>query len=140
MNSKLNHQLINQEKFKIFAKKQLDRTIHNAYLKLKKNRDGFNTFRNILVYVQQNSRLINISIDPGKLWPDACSYVQGILNLSYFHRDFIRPIHTWKPKDESRRIVFGSMVHHLLAKYKSPFFMNKVWLRKRNYIALKLQN
>jgi hypothetical protein len=79
MKSKMNHQLNNQGKFKFFAKKQLDKAIHKAYSKMKKNRDGFNTFRNILVYVQQNSRLINISIDPGKLWPDACSYVQGIL-------------------------------------------------------------
>jgi hypothetical protein len=118
----------------------LDRAIHNAYLKFKKNRDGFNTFQNILVHVQQNAKLINISIDPGKLWPEACSYVQGISNLSYFYRDFIRPIYTWQPKDESRRNVFASLVHHLLAKYETPFFMNSVWLRKRNYIALRFQN
>ena len=71
MTNQINHQLINQGKFKYYAKNQLDRAIHNAYLKLKNNRDGFNIFRNLLVYVQQNSQLINISIDPGKLWPDA---------------------------------------------------------------------
>jgi hypothetical protein len=140
MTSQNNYQLINQGKFKYYAKTQLDRAIHNAYSEFKKNRDGLNVFRDLLVYVQQNSKLINISIDPGKLWPDACSYIQGILNLSYFHRDFIRPIYTWKPKDEGSRNVFSSLVHHLLAKYETPYFMNNVWLRKRNYIALKFQN
>ncbi|MGD8834907.1 MAG: hypothetical protein PVJ19_08210 [Desulfobacteraceae bacterium] len=140
MTNQINHQFINQGKFKNYAKHQLDRAIHNAYLKFKKNKDGFNTFQNILVHVQQNAGLMNISIDPGKLWPEACSYVQGIFNLSYFHRDFIRPIYTWQPKDESSRNVFASLVHHLLAKYETPFFMNSVWLRKRNYSALRFQN
>jgi hypothetical protein len=121
MTTQINHQLINRGKFKCYAKNKLDRAIHNAYLKFKKNRDGFNTFQNILVHVQQNAKLINFSTDPGKLWPEACSYVQGISNLSYFYRYFIRPIYTWQPKDESRRNVFASLKKHIIQLLRIGF-------------------
>jgi phage tail tube protein FII len=56
MTTQINHKLINQGKFKCYAKNKLDKAIHNAYLKFKKNRDGFNTFQNIALMIRSKGR------------------------------------------------------------------------------------
>lgn len=131
--------MIYQKKFKRYSKNKIDKAIHRVYSKLKKDKGIFDAFQKLLIHVQQNSRLIDISTDPGNQWPEACSYVQGISNLAYYYRAFLRSIDTWQPTEKNNRNVFASLIHHLLGKYRIPNFMNEVWLRKRSEHAAIVQ-
>lgn len=117
-------------KYKYFAKRQVDEAIGKAFSLIKSNPGSHNAFQDLLFHVRQRTGLLKTRFDPRRLWPEACIYILGLQNLSAHYTDFIRPVQTWKPAEESKRQIFASLAHHLLAKYPVQFFMNSAWLRQ----------
>ena len=125
---------------KFFAKRQVERAIRSAFSVFENNSASRNVFQDLLLHVRLHTGLLKTSLDHHRLWPEACTYILGLQNLSAHCNDFIRPVQTWKPIGQSRRRIFASLAHHLLAEYPVQFFMNSVWLRPMDDCNRNLQD
>ncbi len=54
-------------------------------------------------------------------------YVDALIILNDHRRQWIRPLKDWRPGKHNRKLQFGSLLRHVLAKYPVPAFMDSVW-------------
>jgi hypothetical protein len=112
---------------KLFAKRQIDESIRQAYCQLGANEQCAKTFGALILAVQQTTNMLCPAPDRYR-WSETCLFVHGLMNLASHYRSFIRPIHNWLPSQGSRRRIFASLVEHLLMQYPTPPFMLSAWL------------
>ena len=120
------------------AKRQIDDVIGGVYLRFGHKSESCEIFQDLLLCLQERTDLIRPTPELYR-WSDACLYVHGLENLAVHHRDFLRPIHTWRPAKGSQRKTFASLVQHLLIKYPTPAFMTRAWLQPVSAMARRQQ-
>ena len=59
---------------------------------------------------------------------EASQFANGLLALSAHRSDRIRPIESWRARTHKARRQFHSLLHHLIATYDVPLFMDTAWL------------
>jgi PcfJ-like protein len=59
---------------------------------------------------------------------DAPRFGTALLALSAHRQDWIRPLEAWKARTHNAHRQFHSLVHHLIAHYDVPTFMDSAWL------------
>ena len=74
---------------------------------------------NLLLYIEDNSDLLLTGT----------TYIQGITALANHHESWLRSPEEWHPTAGNRDSQFSSLARHLLAAYRVPEFMDKVWFR-----------
>ena len=113
---------------KYYAKDRIDGMIRQAFQSLEQREECRNTFRQLLVSIQNDTALLKPI--PGNFrWAEISLYIHGLKNLALQTHKFIRPLHSWMPPDGNSRQIFTSLVQHLLLKYQTPDFMFSVWLQ-----------
>jgi hypothetical protein len=67
------------------------------------------------------------------------SYVAALIALAGHWQAWIRPISQWRPRTHNLRRQFTSLVHHLLARWPVPQFMDCAWVRDEAEAAQRQQ-
>ncbi|MBF0266556.1 MAG: PcfJ domain-containing protein [Gammaproteobacteria bacterium] len=57
-------------------------------------------------------------------------YIKGVITLTKYSNNWIRPLEQWKPNTHNTDRQFSSLARYLLAQYDVPAFMDKVWFEK----------
>ena len=65
--------------------------------------------------------------------------IAALEQLARHHRDFCRPVETWRPENNKQRQQFSSLVRHLLAKYEVPLVMDTAWFQGNTPAARQQQ-
>lgn len=55
--------------------------------------------------------------------------LKTLVRISQYYRNWVRPLHDWKPRSRSARRQFTSLIRHLFDRYgDAPDFMDSAWL------------
>ncbi len=113
-----------EEFFRKTVKQRLDDSIH-AGRSLAGCHDGsLPAYERLLRRVQSRTALLRPSDRAG----DNRNLLNaGLVALALHHADWLRPVETWRPQQQSPWSQFTSLAHHLLARYPVPAFMTSVW-------------
>ena len=76
--------------------------------------------RGLVKFCQSNTDLLTHQ--------EASQFANGLLALSAHRSDWIRPIESWRARTHNARRQFHSLLHHLIATYDVPLFMDTAWL------------
>ena len=57
------------------------------------------------------------------------THLGGMVQLAQHHKDWIRPVEDWRPKNHKGRLQFNALARHLLAKYDVPPFFDQVFFQ-----------
>ena len=59
---------------------------------------------------------------------DAHRYADALLALAAHHRDWVRPLGSWRRGTHNARRQFRSLLGHLIARYEVPAFLESAWM------------
>lgn len=80
-------------------------------------------FTRLLLHVEAHAeRLLESPRGPGQN-----SYVLALLRLAGLHELWIRPLEDWRPACRNPARQFGSLLRHLLARYRVPGFLDSLF-------------
>ena len=106
--------------FRQTAKQQLDDSIH-AGRSLAARRGGvLPAYERLLWHVQTRTTLLHPSDRAGD---NRTGFNSGLLALSLYHGDWLRPVESWRPVEQNAWPQFSSLAQHLLSRYPVPPFM-----------------
>lgn len=57
------------------------------------------------------------------------TYLGGMRQLAQHHKNWIRPVEEWRPKNHKARLQFNALARHLLARYEVPPFFDKAFFQ-----------
>ena len=102
--------------------------IHAAFAD--QEEDGRDALLQLLQHVERSADLLNTTIAFTRWEPQpGNTFVESVLALGRHHRDWLRPVDTWRPERRSLRAQFSSLAHHLLAHYEVPTFMDTAFFK-----------
>ena len=111
------------EHFVRHHKRQTDRAISQAYVRLTANPLASATFREVLDLVRSRApRVLDAPVVHG-YHPG----VEALVNLSRFRSAHVRPPGVWPGTPASWRPAVCSLAHHLMCKYNVPLFLAAAW-------------
>ncbi len=92
------------------------------------NLDASDAFERMLRHVRHRSDLLRPPRAGGRYGAERYETIlSGLLSLTSFHPQWLRPIDTWEPTEENLLPQFSSLARHLLAAYPVPDFLTSVW-------------
>lgn len=106
------------------------------------NKQAQDAYRRLLLHVDRFiDALRGKRLYRGAPYPSIC---QALAVLAFHHERWIRPIEEWsvpvhRNGRPERRHLFRSLLHHLLARYEVPDFMDRVWFEGVSERALQMQ-
>jgi hypothetical protein len=59
--------------------------------------------------------------------PEQIGFNAGLLALSLYHGDWLRPAEAWHPVKQNPWPQFNALAQHLLARFQVPAFMTSAW-------------
>jgi hypothetical protein len=104
-------------------KRQTDRAISAAFVRLAADESARECFAELLQYVRSHApRLLEAPVVDGRHYG-----IEALVNLAQFRSAHIRTIATWSGCDRSWRAVVNSLAQHLITKYRVPVFLAAAW-------------
>ena len=104
-------------------KRQTDCAIHRACTQLASYPPVLENFHEILHCVRKRAeRLFDAPVLDGRHLG-----VEALVHLSRFQSSHIRPTTDWAGTSSSWRPAVSSLAHHLICRYKVPFFLASSW-------------
>jgi hypothetical protein len=96
-------------------------------------------FEGLLLAVRSESVLLKPLDGGAASFEEPIFVLRGLYSLVLHRRDWIRSPDEWRADESSRRLMFSSLVHCLLAERPVPAFMLPVWFLERSATARKQQ-
>ena len=85
-------------------------------------------FLRLVSIVRQRTTLLKPSPGRGTVgWVAPVFLVNRLQNLATREAHWLRPCEAWHPREDSLRLAFRSLAHHLLCRYPVPGFMDSAW-------------
>jgi hypothetical protein len=113
-----------ERSFRQRAQQLLDDSIRAGRSLAARHDGAVPAYERLLSHVQGRTTLLRPSRHRG----DHCTALNaGLLALALHHADWLRPLESWEPDQQSAWMQFASLAHHLFAWYPVPAFMNAVW-------------
>ncbi len=72
-------------------------------------------------------------------WQAGNTFIDGLLALARYSRNWIRPVADWKPQTHNSRRQFSSLARYLFAEWPVPAFMDSVWFLGNSGEAVRQQ-
>lgn len=72
-------------------------------------------------------------------WQIGNTFVDGLVALARYARNWIRPVADWKPQTHNVRRQFAALARHLFAEWPVPAFMDSVWFQGNSREAVRQQ-
>jgi hypothetical protein len=113
--------------FRKTAKRLLDESIHWHRFIARRQDGQLAALDRLLCTVRTLTKLLCPGDRPSD---NRLQLALGLLALARHHADWLRPVETWSPPNQSHWPVFTSLVHHLFALYPVPAFMTSVWFER----------
>jgi len=111
------------EHFVRHHKRQTDRAISAAFVRLAADESARECFAEMLQYVRLRApRLLEAPVVDGRHHG-----IEALVNRAAYRDAHIRAIATWSGSDRSWRAVVNSLAQHLITKYRVPVFLSAVW-------------
>lgn len=87
--------------------------------------------RHLWTFCRSETDLLTVS--------EGSRYANALLALSAHHRDWVRPLESWRARTYSARRQFRSLLRHLIALYDVPVFLDAAWLDGLDPAAIRHQ-
>jgi hypothetical protein len=110
--------------FRQTGKQQLDDSIHAGRSLADRRHGVLPAYERLLRLVQARTTLLHPSDRAGD---NRNVFSSGLLALSLYHGDWLRPIEAWRPLPQNPWPLFAALAQHLLARYPVPLFMTSAW-------------
>lgn len=110
--------------FRKTAKQQLDDAIHASRSLAKQHTGVPPAYERLLWHVQTRSYLLHPS---DRVGDNRIGFNAGLMSLSLYHGDWLRPVEAWHPVEQNPWPQFNSLAQHLLARCPVPAFMTSAW-------------
>lgn len=116
------------------------KAVCRAYKSAQESRRTRFAFHDLLQHVRMCSDLVSGQTAIGSYgWQVGNTFINGLLALARYSRNWIRPIADWKRRTHNRRRQFSSLARHLFAEWAVPVFMDSVWFLGNGREAVRRQ-
>lgn len=116
------------------------KAVCKAYKSAQDSRRTRHAFHDLLQHVGQCSDLVSGQrMIPYYGWQAGNTFVDGLLALARYSRNWIRPLADWKPQTHNTRRQFSALARHLFAEWPIPSFMDSVWFLGNGRAAVEQQ-
>ena len=124
--------------FKKTARNRLNEKISDYYRQLRSRPIASSTFNALLKIVWERTSLLRPKAILYR-WSDIEDFLRGLLNISLYQKEFLRPLHKWNPREEGDRRTFYSLLDYLFNIYPTPPCLRDIWLKPRRKQYVRYQ-